>query len=119
MFSREEFEKVPTKGTLERTVQDHFNIGSTPNDDLLQNPGKTEADLMSDEKLKKWLENRRKEIERLKDAVGKGDKFAEFNLPDRERDWKLNLEYLRRINRYPQELDTPNPGTIPDINPQK
>jgi hypothetical protein len=91
------FEKMANlvrKSKLAMTADDHIRAGGTPPDVLLQNPGKTQAELLSDQEILEYLKDREKAI-------------AECSLPgltnELKKDLGLSKTYLREIGRLPQE----------------
>jgi hypothetical protein len=102
MIVSEETSQIPRKSALEMTLQDHLRIGSTPPDILKQNPGKTKADLMSDEELTDYLITKQDLIEQLSSQENLTNSFAQSALKDTREDFELTKQYLTRIGRMPK-----------------
>lgn len=98
------------KAPLAMTAKDHESIGSTAPDFLKDNPGKTQAETMSDGEIAAWLG---RSIDAAQIAYNRA---TDPNEPRREM-WRteglplvrdkfllLDIEYLREIGRLPDHL---------------
>ncbi len=90
-------------GPLGVTAEDHKNIGSTPPEILLMNPGKTEFDLMSDEDLLNWLNGKKEELVRFSSKEFSVNVFVQSYLPTLKEEIKATLDFLRLKKRLPEE----------------
>lgn len=92
------------KGSLGVTAEDHELIGSTPDEILIQNPGKTLGELMSDDEIQEFIEGTKKNIEDNKNHPHM-DAFNE----DLKKNLITTIKYLKEINRLPKDfiLKTP------------
>ncbi len=109
---REEAEKIwHTNGRLGVTGDDHWAIGGTPTLELNKNPGKTEGELWSIEKIKEtldgWVDFLEKARKRLPDV--KTDFVANMNTEDdikwAKKELRLAMPYLKSINKLPPEYE--------------
>ncbi len=98
-------EKFKAFGPLGVTAADHEAIASTPPDLLKNNPGKTKAELMSEQELADWLDGLQKQRDGFADEKNKNDSFAQSILPKLNNDLKASLEYLRSINKLPEGFE--------------
>lgn len=92
------------KGFLGVTAKDHEAIYSTPDEILLQNPGKTLAELMSDEEIRDYVLETRRVISENENVVHSNpESWKKYN-----EDLKMNLEvtirYLQSIGRLPDGI---------------
>ena len=88
-------------GSFGVTALDHRSVGSTPPDELEANPGKTLADLMSDEAIRVWIARERAGLETFR-QVEPADPmydFAQKRICQAERDLALTESYLTSIGR--------------------
>lgn len=103
MERKEQIKPIP-KSYLERTSDDHIRAGGTPDQVLLDNPGKSLADMMSDAELKanilKQVAHLREQYESALSGNELGRNLVRIGL----RMLPSDIEYLRRINRLPEEL---------------
>lgn len=88
-----------TKGYLGVTAEDHEGIHSTPDEILNENPGKTLGELMSDQEILEYIEGTKKNIEE-NEGIEKMKRFNE----DLKDNLKLTIEYLRSIDRLPENI---------------
>ena len=89
------------KGSLGVTAQDHKNIGGTPDDILLENPGKTLGELMTDQEIKDYiLATRANILENEKESLKNMKQYTE----DLKEDLEATLKYLESIGRLPEEI---------------
>jgi len=104
----EKFEKAKNRfnafGPLGVTAEDHRNLGSTPPGILQENPGKTEADLMSDEDLRAWLIDKKGALEKFSSKEFGDNTFAQSYLPSLREEIRTTLSFLRSIKRLPEEF---------------
>ena len=97
-------EKYITLGSLAMTAEDHGVMGSTPADKLAANPGKTRAELMSDQEILEYLRKQKRSIEGYPTEKCKGNSVIQSFLTIRARNLKISVEYLRGIGRLPEEF---------------
>ena len=98
-----ENEKNP-KGSLGMTAWDHKQIGSTPSEDLKENPGKTKADLKTDEEILVYLNQIITDINFYSAPENFNNSFAKDYLPYLIKDLSDCKAYLTRIGRLPEEF---------------
>jgi hypothetical protein len=100
------------KAKLEMTFADHVAIGSTPPQDLIDNPGKTFAETMDDDVLLSFL---RKGVEGVAEALEMarhgGQREKNFLETIRDRFLTPDIAYLREIGRLPAEFADLDPAT--------
>ena len=97
-------ERHKTLGSLGVTAEDHKGIGSSPPDELIENPGKTMADLMTDDEILSWLQEHKEEIEEWSKEEFKKDALVQSILSSMKPDFRATLNYLAGINRLPEEF---------------
>ena len=116
-FENEEYHEAADKfeklGTLGVTAEDHTAIHSSPPPELAKNPGKTLAELMSDEEIAEWLKGQQealKELSRLQktNAALAGTFFAQGA---REK-VKKAIRYLKTVGRLPKEFEGLDENTL-------
>ena len=92
--------KWDEKGHLGVTAADHEAIHSTPDEILVQNPGKTLGELMSDKEILEYIIGTQENIKSNEEI----EKMKSYN-----EDLKKNLEvttiYLKAIGRFPISLE--------------
>ena len=87
------------KGFLGVTAQDYEAIQGTPEDILLENPGKTLGELMSDEEVREYIIETRNNIIENKEIP----KMQELN-KDLQKNLDVTIAYLSSIGRMPKDL---------------
>ena len=87
------------KGFLGVTEQDYEAIQGTPEDILLENPGKTLGELMSDEEVREYIIETRNNIIENKEIP----KMQELN-KDLQKNLDVTIVYLSSIGRMPEDL---------------
>jgi hypothetical protein len=98
------------KAGLEMTAQDHLDIGSTPLKVLVDNPGKTYLETMTEDQLRAFIFDQVSGVEETHEGALKGDPMETKILRLLLRGFLVpNIEYLRRIGRLPKELKGLNP----------
>ncbi len=85
------------KGPLGVTLEDHRGIRSTPPELLVNNPGKTKAELFSEAEIKEYLSGEINFIQNNK------ENFKEICEDFNER-LKITVKYLESINKLPLEF---------------
>ncbi|QQG45173.1 MAG: hypothetical protein HYW89_04210 [Candidatus Sungiibacteriota bacterium] len=103
-------EKFERLGLLGVTAEDHREIKSTPPEELEKNPGKTRAELMSDEEITQWLKKQRDLIEEFSQEKYKDNSFAQSYLPDLRKKLELSIRYLKEIGRLPRNFEEERPS---------
>ena len=93
----EEEAKNP-RGTLGMTAEDHYYIGSTPPQDLINNPGKTQAELMTDDQVLAKLD--RDEVF-ITELLQIDTTFAKSALEAVKDKHAGDIAYLTRVGRLP------------------
>jgi hypothetical protein len=91
-------------GPLGVTSQDHKDLGSTPPDILKENPGKTKADVYSNEELEQvlqaWIDDRDKYTK----PQYIDNTFTQSYLKVLRKKILLSIKYLRSIDRLPEKF---------------
>ncbi len=103
---RKAAEKFKTSGPFGVTAEDHKIVGSTPPPELVENPGKTLADIMSDAEIIEFLKRGQealKEIRRHQEdnAIPPGSSQIAEKMLER------TVHYLAAIGRLPKEFASP------------
>ena len=93
-------EKFRLVGPLGVTAEDHRRLGSTPNSELAQNPGKRLIDLMDEARLLAWLRDQQSSIVEFR-AKAKESSFAASAAEIFERDLVITIAFLRAEGRLP------------------
>lgn len=101
----ESISSKPRKASLEMTDKDHKDIGSTPPDELIENPGKNKAELMTDTEIEQYLIGKQHLIEKFKEG---GSTFEQSVVKDYEIDLRLCIDYLKSIGRLPKSFEEAN-----------
>lgn len=102
-------EKFETLGSLGVTAEDHGIIGSTPPPELIQNPHKTKAELMTDEEILAWLRTQVGALDELSALERKKrSPYPTIRLSEAENRLARTIRYLRTINRLPKEFSDSN-----------
>ncbi len=87
------------KGYLGVTAKDHEAIQSTPDEVLLQNPGKTLGEIMNDQEIREYIVGTRKNISENKEY----SHLKRYN-EDLKQNLEVTIEYLKSIGRFPEDL---------------
>lgn len=92
--------KIKPMCELSMTLEDHRDIGSTPPEYLLNNPGKTKADLMDDQQILEFLGSKKRLLTEL---LYKHDRksLITYNLVAEE--LAKSIQYLEEIGRLPKK----------------
>jgi hypothetical protein len=98
-------DKFNTLGPLGVTAADHLGIGSTPKELLINNPGKTLGELMTDDEISQWINGQQEQIAQYSLDQYKDNSFVKSILPKLIEDLRLSKEYLKSIDRLPSEQD--------------
>ena len=108
-------------GRLGVTGADHWAIGGSPPLKLDRNPGKTEADLMTDEELLEWLQKGRASLESARERfrADPKDDWAKGDIPSAKKELKLAISYLASIGRLPKEFSNFQAEDLPDDPKEK
>jgi hypothetical protein len=96
-------EKFNTFGPLGVTADDHLAIGSTPNQRLINNPGKTLGEIMSAEEINDWLTAAKGEIKKCSSEEYATNSFVCGMLTTIKKNLQLSEQYLLSINKLPVE----------------
>jgi len=98
-----EFNRVMDKfdkfGEFSLTAAEHHAIGSTPDEDLLNNPGKAEYEVISDEKLIKILDSHIKCLLNHSGAYKPGEYEASLELVGKA------IPFLKSVGRLPAKYN--------------
>jgi hypothetical protein len=86
------------KGSLGVTASDYEAISGTPEDELIQNPGKTLGEIWSDEQILDHLIGTERNIEENESI----EKMKKWN-DDLKENLRVTILYLKSINRLPKE----------------
>lgn len=107
-------EKINRCGYLGLTCDDHKDLGSTPEQILKENPGKTLGELLSHKEIEDYLDQEIKGAEESKKRLGENDDGATDKtiIINALRDFKGNfmrdLNYLRSIGKLPEKYQSFN-----------
>lgn len=96
-----------TNGSLGVTAEDHIAIGSTPDNILIENEGKTLGELMSDSEIQDFINGTKENIKENEDYIKTGPHNAN-SIINFNKDIKDNLDktlvYLKKIGRLPVDF---------------
>lgn len=96
------FAKEKLYGELGLNAQDHRDMGSTPTQELHDNEGKTQADLMTDEQILKWFEDNEIFAQELEQSLAKKkSRNDEYILRVVKHNLEGGIRYLESIGRLP------------------
>lgn len=84
--------------SLSMTKDDHQKIYSTPPQRLLENPGKTLGEIMSDQEIADWIKENEKAIAEFS-QMNSENSFVKNALPVLKKELDLGLKYLKSIGR--------------------
>jgi hypothetical protein len=87
------------KGVLGVTAQDHEALGSTPDEMLVANPGKTAAEIMTDEEILSWLNEGKQFIKE-----NENNENMKGYIDDYKKEIPKTIKYLKSINRFPESF---------------
>lgn len=106
-------EKFMAFGPLGVTAEDHLAIYSTPPDKLSENPGKTLAELMTDEEITIWIREQKKALlELMAEVDTKESEFGRNYLPNARKKLKASLILLKQRGRLPKEFEDFDPDKL-------
>ena len=88
----ETVKKFKQNGPLGVTAADHEAIYSTPGDDLKANPGKTRAELMSDDDILKYLNETKESIAQLETSG-----ILKDYIESQKKNLPLTIQYLEMM----------------------
>lgn len=91
--------KFNENGPLGVTAQDHRAIGSTPPDELELHPGKTLADLMTDDAIALWIAEQAISIKELSGPELAGNISAQRIAEESQNHMEVTRRYLESIGR--------------------
>jgi hypothetical protein len=97
--------KLNELGRLSLTAADHWAIGSTPSDLLESNPGKTQAELMTNEEILDELREWQQAIEKYSQEEYRSTNLGRSSLVYLKEDFRTTIPYLRSIGRLPKEFE--------------
>ena len=99
------------KAGLAMTAEDHLAMGSTPLQVLIDNPGKTWIETMSDAELREFIMKQVADTTEQYERAKTGDKFESRVLEIQLSNFLApNIAYLREIGRLPTELADLDPA---------
>ncbi len=87
------------KGWLGVTAEDHEGVQSTPDEILVQNPGKTLGELMTNEEILGYIQTTEQNIQSNEGI----EKMREHN-EDLKNNLRVTRGYLRSIGRLPESI---------------
>ena len=92
-------------GELGMTAQDHKDMGGTPGQELRDNWGRTQGELMTDEQILKWFTNTKKFIQETEQRLAqKKNRNDEYILKITKGNLEGGIRYLESIGRLSEEL---------------
>jgi len=97
--------KLDELGPLSLTAEDHRAIGSSPKENLKDNPEKTVAELMTDEEILKTLNYWKKTIEEEAQGLYVEHNALKSLAHEFSKRFKATILYLRSIGRLPKEFE--------------
>ena len=105
-FVRRLYPKTPQKSSLSMTAEDHEARGSTPPEELRNNPGENGAELMTDAEIIAFLKQQKELIEeclspQIRSTRGRLAADLYFHT---KRDLRANIKYLQQIGRLPKKF---------------
>lgn len=102
MFESKKFKKAAAKfrnfGSLAVTAADHYDIGGTPPERLLNNPGKTLGELMSEGEIAIWIKEKEELISKFS-KMEPNSFSVRTALPIIQTELDLGREYLRYLGK--------------------
>lgn len=103
-FDDSGYEKAKKKfrenGLLGVTAEDHESIGSTPDERLSNNPGKTLAELMSDEEIEIYLDRQIESLNELRSLKNVPGRL----ITDMTAQLRAAVNHLNSIGRLPEKF---------------
>ncbi|MGE5425724.1 MAG: hypothetical protein ACM3PZ_01490 [Bacillota bacterium] len=86
-------------GFFALTLEDHLALGSTPDDELENNPGKSQCEVMSLEEIEGYLNS-------AVDAIRENDEYLKYNgYIDQQKDFlRASIPFLTRVGRLPEKF---------------
>jgi phosphosulfolactate synthase (CoM biosynthesis protein A) len=94
----ESLKKSRRWGWLALTKEDHERINSTPNQVLIDNPGKAQHELMSEEEIAEYLNDCLKVMSDM-DSINNG--FADLKADEFDK----AIYFLKSINKLPEQFE--------------
>jgi len=104
--ARQAAEKIRRVGKLGITGDDWEAVGGTVPPDLKQNPGKTRAELMSDQEVAEYLRRKQGVIQEFSQQQYRNSTFHQSFVEAETADWNATTSHLRSIGRLPKEFET-------------
>lgn len=98
----EKYEKI---SPLEMTARDHKIIGSSLLPEMVTEPDKTWAELMTNEEILAYLKKEKEDLEECLKNKDEENCFTQNVFPNMKRKLKLSIEYLKQIGRLPKEFE--------------
>ncbi len=92
-------ENWDTKSWLELTAEDHKGVGSTPDKNLVDNPGSRSVDHMTDAQIDEYIAYRKKLIREMETKNREEDIETLAYL---RKDLRFTFEFLEQIGRLPE-----------------
>jgi hypothetical protein len=103
--------KFREKGMFSVTADDHYNINSTPEKELLDNPGKTLGDIWTKEQIAEHLKEakgfndyfQKEKVEQCDDDKNEDANIKDM-VADNRVDFPKDMKYLHSIGKLPEEF---------------
>lgn len=92
------------KGYLGVTAEDHESLGSTPEQRLIENPGKSLGEIMSDNEIVKNISEQLEFFKQQDIQEDDRESWLDF-IKQRKEDFITSMRYLKSINRLPENID--------------
>jgi len=92
--------KYKNLGWFSLSLEDHDDLGSTPDDLMAQNPGKAQYELLSDDEIETHLNNT---LEAIKEYTNETTNNKSF-LQNLKEDMKVDIPFLKSVNRLPDKF---------------
>lgn len=93
------------RSSLGVTAEDHLGVGSSPSEELKNNPGKTLGELMTKEEASAWIKEQEEQIAEYSQEKYKGSSLVDNALPELVKDLNLSKEYLTSIEKLPTKKE--------------
>lgn len=99
-------------GHLGVTAEDHLVLGGTPDQELIENPGRTLGEVLPMEEILKELESLKNLLENARKEYGtKGLSYEDLswcrdNIIHAKKELVASINYLKSIGKLPEEFET-------------
>lgn len=101
-------QKSRTQGFFSLTAQDHKDMGSTPMDDLKENPDKAQYEVMSEEEIAELLDDAIK-------CIYNPDLVKSGYSRDQKNFFIIGFHFLKGVGRLPAKFENFDLTSLPDL----